>query len=462
MLFLHCNLPEKGQPDTIEPDVKIPVARPGPFGYGVLAREGAAPMQGEARTRDGVLTLSGFYLLMEGVAAVRRRLTLAVLNGGEPSRADIRTLETALEELERLPQQEGRFQVAVKSGAGPDKSGTDRAGTDWLGLDLEYEIGELAKDLTYLRDGEDALVGYMAASLPELASEVETLAEYVGEEYYACFFTDRDGTVNNYCGHYRSSIQSIYNAVFLTRFSATHCKRAVMLTSAPLASANNGGGLTDVNVMPMGRYILAGSKGREFVDLNGRRGAYPVEPDKEALLMLLNSRLQKILREPGMEIFGMIGSGLQFKFGQTTLARQDVNKSISPDRSRALLSRVSDLLRHLDPAGTMLRIEDTGLDIEIILTVQGESGLKDFDKGDAVTFLDSMLNLDMATGPNLVCGDTCSDLPMLAAAIKRCRQTKSIFVTTDPDLREKVRKLLPGAAFASSPDVLVTCLGVYA
>ncbi len=213
--------------------------------------------------------------------------------------------------------------------------------------------------------------------------------------------------------------------------------------------------------MPSGQYILAGSKGREYIDLNGHRGTFPVEPGKQAVLFFLNARLQELLTEPGMRIFGLVGSGLQFKFGQTTLARQDMAGSIAPDASRALLGRVSDIVRDLDPAGAVLRIEDTGLDIEITLTVQGSGGLKDFDKGDGVEFLDGALNLGLERGPNLVCGDTVSDVPMLALALRKTGRTKGVFVTANPDLMGKVRTVLPTAVFVSSPDVLVTCLGVY-
>ncbi len=144
-------------------------------------REGAATMREQVRTADGILTLSGFYLLMDGLAVVRRRLTSAVLSGEEPSSADIDTLENSLKELKQLPRRDGQYQLAL----GPE------SGSGLLGVDLKYEMGELAKDLIYLRDGEDALVASMAAATPGFVREVEVLAGYVGNESYACFVTDR-------------------------------------------------------------------------------------------------------------------------------------------------------------------------------------------------------------------------------------------------------------------------------
>jgi hypothetical protein len=408
-------------------------------------------------TRDS-LSLADFYRLMEQVAALRRRLTVTLLAEADPDPADIRMMETVLDDLVHLPREDGRYLVTLGAEAGT------------LGLDLDYELAELAKDLIFLRDGEDALVTHLAETTPDFTQEVENLAAVLGEDGFNCFFTDRDGTVNNYCGRYRSSIQSVYNAVFLIRFASRRCRSAVMLTSAPLAAEGRGGGLVDVNVMPAGHYILAGSKGREFLDCRGGRGAYPVEPDKQAVLSALNIRLQEMLAAPERSIFGLIGSGLQFKFGQTTLARQDVAGSISEQRSLALLEEVRAVMAELDPRGEILRIEDTGLDIEIMLTVGSGDGIKDFDKGDAVEFLDNTLELDMAAAkkeaPNLVCGDTASDLPMLEAVLRRSGSAgeaacKAVFVSTREELRQRVRAVLPPAALVSTPDVLVSCLGVF-
>ena len=65
------------------------------------------------------------------------------------------------------------------------------------------------------------------------------------------------------------------------------------------------------------------------------------------------------------------------------MARQDIGKSIDEDESKALLSTLEKLTNELDPDHQNFRIEDTGLDVEIILTVETSGdGLKDFDKGD--------------------------------------------------------------------------------
>jgi hypothetical protein len=154
----------------------------------------------------------------------------------------------------------------------------------------------------------------------------------------------------------------------------------------------------------------------------------------------------------------LIGSGLQFKFGQTTVARQDIYGSVPETESEAFAGVIRELIGELDPDGLYFRTEDTGKDIEIILTVEGTSGLKDFDKGDGILFLDSELGLDLTGGENLICGDTSSDVPMVKAAAEKSPDPWTIFVTRDENLKQAVRRTSDRVAFVSEPDVLVCCL----
>ena len=163
-------------------------------------------------------------------------------------------------------------------------------------------------------------------------------------------------------------------------------------------------------------------------------------------------------KAPRYELFKWIGSSLQFKFGQTTVARQDIYGSIPATESEAFMNVIEELTRDIDPQGEYFRTEDTGKDIEIILTVDGESGLKDFDKGDGVLFLDEELDLGLSRGGNLVCGDTPSDVPMVAAALIKSTGTSTIFVTRDETLKAAVRQVCGRAHFVSEPDVLVCLL----
>ena len=263
-----------------------------------------------------VETLAEFYSLMRSTVPARRALTEEVLDSRTPARDAISRLRSVLAALEAIPEEpEGRL-LDLEEGRP-------------IHVDLGYEIEELRKDLVYLEQGEEALLASLAEHHPELPDEIGAFTDAFHKGFFQVFLSDRDGTVNNYCGRYGSSVQSTYNAVFLTRFARVRARRSVLLTSAPLS----GPGLVDMAVSPPGAFILAGSKGREYLNLDGRRGEQPVELERQLRLDTLNQRLDTLLALPGNEVFGMIGSGLQHKFGQTTIARQDITGSIPKDRS---------------------------------------------------------------------------------------------------------------------------------
>jgi hypothetical protein len=282
------------------------------------------------------------------------------------------------------------------------------------------------------------------------------VAEALGSTVFQTFVTDRDGTINNYCGRYASSVQSVYNAVFLTRFARARARQSVILTSAPLDDV----GLADMAVTPPGAFTCTGSKGREYFDRQRRRRQHPIERAQQKKLDLFNRRLDDLLTEPGHKVFALIGSGLQHKFGQTTIARQDIAGSIPAERSERFGEEVRQLVRSVDPGDVFFRVEDTGLDVEVLLTVEDAEGgvARDFDKGDGVRFLNADLQLEMDRGPCLICGDTGSDLPMLQASLDLAPETKAVFVTREEELRRRVRGLLPEAVFVREPDALVAAL----
>ena len=227
------------------------------------------------------------------------------------------------------------------------------------------------------------------------------------------------------------------------------------MTSAPLDNV----GLVEMSVNPKNIFVYAGSKGREYFNTAGERRQLAITHEKRQKLELLNHELGKLLQKPEYEIFTLIGSGLQFKFGQTTIAYQDIYDSIPAEESRAFFSIVEKLVRKIDPNQDYFRIEATGTDMEIILTIAGENrNVKDFDKGDGLKFLDQQLRLSMEKGPNLICGDTKSDLPMVKVSGECTENTWALFVTQDPKLQKQVRDVAPHSFFVSQPDILVTLL----
>ncbi|TVQ97410.1 MAG: hypothetical protein EA399_13150 [Desulfovibrionales bacterium] len=394
-------------------------------------------------------TLTEFYDLMDQTAQIRRKATLDVLSNREPGASDITSLRNALKNLKDAPEADSGKPFERHLRMDDDHGVT---------VDLDYEVTELARDITYLELGEAALKLVIEDQTPGLLSQADQLAQkltdVLGSATLRSFITDRDGTVNNYCGRYRSSIQATYNAVFLTHFARSRATWPIVVTSGPLS----GPGLLDVSVIPPKTYVMAASKGREYMDLSDNYGSFPAPEEQNRLLQDLHGDLKHLLEQPEQRKYGLIGSGLQVKFGQLTVARQDISGSVPEDESRAFLQAVTDLVERHDSEGHALRIEDTGLDIEIILTIGAGDDRKDFDKGDGVLFLDQELGLNLDKGPHLVCGDTFSDLPMLRATLERCPDTHAVFVTRKPELHKAVLELCPKAFLVAEPDILVLAL----
>ncbi|MDA3915430.1 MAG: trehalose 6-phosphate synthase [Deltaproteobacteria bacterium] len=388
--------------------------------------------------------LKQFYKLMDQTREIRFKLVGDIFNRQAIEPESVESLKNALAVLENIPAKHSRQILLVDD-------------SKQIKVDLTYETDELKKDIYYLENGEDKFIQYLDTVHADFKQHVNKGVDKLKGLHFNCLISDRDGTTNNYCGRYRSSIQSIYNSVFLTRFAVKKAVNPIIVTSAPLKDP----GIVDVSVNPEKTIIYAASKGREFIDLTGTRRSYPVDDEKQALLTRLNDKLVKMVNTQEYEKYSLIGSGLQLKFGQTTIARQDISNSIGEEESLKFLSVIKTVVSELDPEHKNFRIEDTGLDVEIILTIDDKlSGSKDFDKADAVKYLDSQLSLNLDKGPHLVCGDTASDVPMITAAMESTKDTYSIFVTKKEELAQNVRAICPGAIIVPEPDMLVTIMGL--
>ena len=394
--------------------------------------------------KQQIRSVKQFYHLMAMTRDVRHKTVENLFKEQPVEDHLIASLKNALVSLENIPAENGLKVLFIDD----SKKITAR---------LVYEIAELRKDVFFLQNSEKQFLQYLENLHQGFSEQVNRGIEKLQDLAFNCFITDRDGTINNYCGRYISSVQAVYNAVFLTRFAKAIPSNPIIITSAPLKNP----GLVDVSVNPDKTFIYAASKGREYIDLDGNRHTYPIEENKQLLLDRLNQKLLAVVQNPAWEKFSMIGSGLQFKFGQTTIARQDIRKSISESESEEFLEKISRMVRDTDPGGENFKIEDTGLDIEIILTIEDSlSQAKDFDKADAINFLDQALKLNMSKGPHLVCGDTFSDVPLIEAAMKKTPDTWVVFVTEDSKLSTKVEDMCPNSLIVTQPDILVTMLGL--
>ncbi len=389
-----------------------------------------------------IKTLNDFYNEMFKSRDLRRKMVVEYMNGKEVFKEEIIQLNNIRENLEGIDKKSGKYTLQLTENQS-------------MPIDLTYEIEELKRDVIFLEENEESFLKYLDDVHMNFYKQVDEGVKYLKGKDIRNFVTDRDGTINNYCARYQSSIQSIYNAVFISRFAQKMAENNVILTSAPLINV----GLADISVNMPNAFIYAGSKGREYIDEEGNRKSFPIEADKQLKLDELNKKLGQLVRKPEYNKFSLIGSGLQYKFGQTTIARQDVNNSIPAKESEAFMDYIVNLVQETDPENKYFRIEDTGKDIEVILTIQSaDNELKDFDKGDGVNYLDESISMNMKQGYNLICGDTNSDVPMIPASVNKTKDTLSIFVTRDDNLEKKVKGELPDALIVTEPDVLVAIL----
>ena len=322
-------------------------------------------------------------------------------------------------------------------------------GRKQIEVDLTYEIRELKKDIYYLEYGEDLFINYLAKFIPDFRKYVnEGVAKLRGKKFNA-FITDRDGTTNNYCGRYRSSVQPIYNSVFLSRFAKNRCSYPIFITSAPLKDF----GILNVSINPSDIFFYTGSKGREFIDPYGQLHSYPIKESKQELIHLLNERLRQLFED--LNFFSLADP---FKaasacfHGKTTISRRD---NINPEDSIALVEKVKCIVREIDPAERIFCINEDGNDIDIVL-----KEFKNFHKGDGLEFICRNLKINTCYGPNLICGNTISDLPMLEKAVEVFDDVWTIFVTKDWGLAEKVQDICPQSMIVPSPDIFLTILGL--
>ncbi len=393
--------------------------------------------------------LKQFYDFMFLTRQTKQRIFDLYVNNEKEKIKDlnlIKELQVFQSKLENIPNENGKYKLRLNE----DK--------DVL-LDLSYEINELKKDIFFLLNGEDEFEKYLEAIHIDFKQSITAIVSKLKSIKFHNLITDRDGTINNYCGRYISSIQSVYNAVFLYRFAANSAKNSILLTSAPL----NAIGMVDISLLPKDMFIYAGSKAREYFDHQGIRHQFSIEEEKQQMLDKFNHRLKQLLEQSEYSLFSLIGSGLQLKFGQTTIARQNISGTVPENESIDFLETINKIVQQLDPEKRFFRMEDTGKDIEIILTIDNgddKGKIKDFDKGDGVNYLDQELSLNISDGPNLICGDTASDVAMIEASMAKSSNTWTIFVTQDLKLKNRVKDICSNSFFVQEPDMLVMILNL--
>lgn len=383
----------------------------------------------------------------------------ALLSGGAVPEGVAASLDAALEALERHVPGSAHEHRLAEAGEAAARREQLAGGPRASGAAPRAERLELERDRLLVAAGERALHEALRER-PGVAADVEAGRARLEKTRFATLLADRDGTVLPYFSRYGASVQSAWGALCLTRMARRCSGRAVVLTAGPL----QGPGVADLAVAPAEDLCYAASKGREWMLGGGAPHREPLEPEQSERMRALGAALERLLDRPDTRRFRLIGSGLQLKYGQATVARQDVAGRVPEPESEALLEELRALVRELDSEGRWLRLEDTGFDVEIHLAAAGGEA---FDKGDGVRLLQQALPLGLESGPALVCGDTLSDVPMLEAAAAWAPEVRAAFVIRPADprgeaMRRAVREQDPDAVFVSSPEALLLLLDALA
>lgn len=312
----------------------------------------------------------------------------------------------------------------------------------------DYERTELARDIVLAEQGFDAVTQFVTDHDPLVHTQALEVAERLSGRSFAVCVTDRDGTVNGYSNRYVTSVQPAYVAVALTRFATCVCDHFVILTAGPMAQP----GVLDLSVMPSDTTVFAASKGREVVLRDGSRRSAYLSPQRQGALDDLASAISELYESDEFAPFRYVGSGLQTKFGECSVAYQDWQSNCPDSLSQAFRAAIDARIRRIDPTLSRFHVEDGGREFEVSTL---DADATSFDKGAGLLFVLEQAGIRLDDRSVLVCGDTASDLPMVERVAESAARLETIFVTTDDSLKQRVRALDPEAQFVDRYESLV-------
>ena len=472
-------------------------------------------------SREETLSLDAFAALMADSATLRRQAASAILAGKPVPAETTAALAQIRDAVDEAMDRDGVAALPMDE---------DRV----LRLDLSEEAGQLENDVVYLEEGREALMKHLGRQRHGLRDAVRQGLRELAVQGIETLLCQADALLRAPGQRFVTAVQPAWNAVGLGRFAAARAARTVLWSAAPLS----GPGIADLHALPRRACVLAGSLGRQIVDATGRESASPLslakaslleginarlamllaDPDwrafayvgsglqfrrgetviarqdsresiadlhalprracvlagslgrqivdtagrgidaplsreKAALLESINARLAMLLADPDWRAFAYVGSGLQFRRGETVLARQDSRDSIDEDASLALLEHVHDIVDAVDPEREHFRVEDDGCDVVVTPTASADDAGQEYSAREGLRALEQALGADFAKGSHLVCCTGQDGLELLEALTEKNRDVRCLFVGDREDLGRKARELCPHTALAAHPDV---------
>lgn len=390
-------------------------------------------------------TLDAFATLMTGTAALRRQAAAAVL-AGRPVPLEVQAaLARDHAALEAAADRDGRAVLEV----GEDQT---------LRLDLSEETRQIENDVLYLEDGREALLKHLGRRHHGFRDALRQGLREIAGPAVNLLLCDADAVLRAPGQRFVTAVQPAWNAVALARYAMARARRPVLWTEAPLS----GPGLADLATLPPRTFAYAASLGRQIVDPDGRESASPLSLQKSSQLESINARLAMLLTDPSWRAFTYLGSGLQFRRGETVVARQDALGTVGEDASLELLEHVHNIVDAVDPEREHFRVEDDGLDVAVTPTATGQEAPRAFTPAEGLRALDQALSLDFGHGPHLACCAGPSGLALLEALAGQASDLRCVFVTDRNDLAARARQICPKAAVVAHPDLAAALLSAAA
>ncbi len=376
--------------------------------------------------------------LMAETAALRRKAAAALIAGG-PLPAELPpSLAQALADLDAAADRDGTVTVTL-----------DAAEDQPLRLPMAEEIHQLENDLVYLSEGREALLKTLAKRHHGLRDMIRRSLRDMAGQNFGALVCDCDALLRAPGQRFATAVQPAWNAVAITRFAMARARKPVLWSDAPLS----GPGIADLAVVPPRTFAFAASLGRECRDPEGAETLAPLSGEKAALLESINARLAVLLADPLWRAFACVGSGFQFRRGETVIARQDANASVDEDASLALLENIHNIIDAVDPERQHFRVDDDGLDVSVTPTASTLDLWRDYSPTEGLRAADTALGLDLSRDPTLVCCAGTTGLALLTALAAKSADLRAIFVADRDDLGRRALDICPKTAVVPHPDI---------
>jgi hypothetical protein len=385
--------------------------------------------------------LDAFAALMAETARARTLAVAAILAGRPVPNEVAPVLVQALADLDEAGGRDGRADL-------------EAAEDQCVSLDIAEETAQLENDVVYLEQGREPLFKHLARRHHGFRDAVKRGLRLVAGQPPGLLLIDGDGALREAGQRFVTAVQPAWNAVSLARFALARARRLLVFSSAPLT----GPGMADLLTMPPHVFACAASLGRQYRDADGTQGELPLSTEKASLLEAINARLAMLLADSTWRVFAYVGSGLQFCRGETRVARQDALDSVDAEASLALLEHIHDVVDAVDPERIHFQVEDSGVDLTVVPTAQGEAVTGRFSPGDGLRAVDAALHLELGQGPVTLCGGGPSGLALLSALAELSGELRCLFVTDREDQAQRAKALCPQTVILPHPDMLAAVL----